>query len=445
MKRLFGPAARVLGATLLWTGAVRAQEPAGRCDTSDVVDRVVAVVGEAPILSSQVEEEAYQQRTQGLRIPDSAGALQVFCRQVIAQIIDVELLVQQAERDTSIKVTDQEIADGVEQQVRNVRGRFTSEVDYRAELRKAGFQTPEEYRRWLKDQQRRAALQNRLLDKLRTEKKLAPVIPTEREMRDYFELQKAQLGSRPATLSFRQLVIAPQPSEAAKAVSRALADSIVLELRQGAEFTTAARRFSQDPGSKDQGGDLNWFRRGVMLPAFESAAFSLKPGVISDPVETAFGFHIIQVQRVQPGEVQARHILLMPEVTAADADSAARLAATLRQAVVDGAPMDSLRRLYHDPELDKDAEEVPLTKMHPEYAAAIGDADSGAVVPLFQLAGPTELRKKYVILQVTGRRPEGEVRFEDVRDQVRERLSQELAVRRYLDRLRHATYVEIRS
>lgn len=431
--------------TLLWAGAVRAQEPAARCDTNEVVDRVVAVVGETPILSSQVEEEAYQQRSQGLQLPDSTGALQTFCRMVVSQIIDVELLVQQAERDTSIKVTDQEIADGVEQQVRNVRARFTSEVDYRAELRKAGFQTPEEYRRWLKDQQRRAALQNRLLDKLRGEKKLVPVIPTEREIRAYFDLQKAQLGNRPATLSFRQLVIAPQPSEAAKAVSRALADSIVLELRHGADFATAARRFSQDPGSKDQGGDLNWFRRGTMLPAFESAAFSLKPGAISDPVETAFGFHIIQVQRVQPGEVQARHILLMPEVTAAEADSAARLAATLRQAVVDGAPLDSLQRLYHDPELDKDAEEIPVTKMLPEYAAAVGDADSGAVVPLFQLSGATDFRKKWVILQLTGRRPEGEVRFEDVRDQVRERLSQELAVRRYLDRLRHSTYVEVRS
>ena len=99
---------------------------------------------------------------------------------------------QQAQRDTAIKVTDQEIADGVEQQVRKVRGNFTSEVDYRNELKKAGFQTPEEYRRWLTDQQRRAALQNRLIDGLRSAGKLKPVAPTEQEMRTFFERAEGQ-------------------------------------------------------------------------------------------------------------------------------------------------------------------------------------------------------------------------------------------------------------
>ena len=94
---------------------------------------------------------------------------------------------QQAARDTAIQVTDQEVADGVEQQVRKVRGNFTSEVDYSNELKKAGFQTPEEYRRWLTDQQRRAALQNRLIDGLRSAGKLKPVSPTEQEMKKFFE------------------------------------------------------------------------------------------------------------------------------------------------------------------------------------------------------------------------------------------------------------------
>ena len=93
----------------------------------------------------------------------------------------------------------------------------------------------------------------------------------------------------------------------------------MLELRRGADFATAAKRFSQDPGSKDQGGSLNWFRRGVMVPEFERVAFALKPGVVSDPVESPFGFHIIQVERLQPAEVQARHILLVPTI-----DSVAR-------------------------------------------------------------------------------------------------------------------------
>ena len=300
----------------------------------------MAVVGNRPVLASQVDEEIFSRQSQGQRSRPTPTRSRDPASRSSRSIVDEELLVQQAQRDTAIKVTDQEIADGVEQQVRKVRGNFTSEVDYRNELKKAGFETPEEYRRWLTDQQRRAAFQNRLIDKLRQDGKLKPVPPTEQEMRAYFDAQKGSLGNRPATLSFRQIVVAPQPAPEAKARTRAQADSIVLELRHGADFATAAKRFSQDPGSKDQGGSLNWFRRGVMVPEFERVAFSLRPGVISDPVESPFGFHIIQVERMQPAEVQARHILLMPEIDSIHVDSAQALADSVRNA---GAPEGVLR------------------------------------------------------------------------------------------------------
>jgi peptidyl-prolyl cis-trans isomerase SurA len=356
-------------------------------DTTVVVDEVVAVVGNRPVLASQVDEELFSRQAQGVKLPDTPDALLAVRRQVVSSIIDEELLVQQALRDTAITVTDQEIADGVEQQVRKVRGNFTSEVDYKNELRKAGFQTPEEYRRWLTDQQRRAALQNRLIDKLRTDGKLKAVAPTEQEMKDYFEAQKASLGSRPATISFRQIVISPRPGEEAKARSRVQADSIVLELRRGADFAVAAKRFSQDPGSKDQGGSLNWFRRGVMVPEFERVAFALKPGAISDPVESPFGWHIIQVERIQPAEVQARHILLIPAVDSANIDSARSLAETVRARLLAGASFDSLQRIYHDRSAEREAEHVPADKLPEDYAKVIAEADSGTVLPVFTIPG----------------------------------------------------------
>jgi peptidyl-prolyl cis-trans isomerase SurA len=409
-----------------------------------VVDRVVAIVGNRPVLASQVDEEVFSRQSQGQSPPKDPDSLAALRKQVISSIVDEELLVQQAQRDTAIKVTDQEIADGVEQQVRKVRGNFTSEVDYKNELKRAGFGTPEEYRRWLTDQQRRAAFQNRLIEKLRQEDKLKPVSPTEQEMRAYFNEQKGALGNRPATLSFRQIVIAPRPAPQAKARTRAQADSIVLELRRGADFATAAKRFSQDPGSKEQGGSLNWFRRGVMVPEFERVAFALRPGVVSDPVESPFGFHIIQVERVQPGEVQARHILLIPDIDSVHVDSARALADSVRRLILRGAPFDSLQRKLHDPSAEKQAENVPADKLPEAYAKAFGDADSGAVAPVFSLPG-AGTREQFVVAQITGRRPPGDIRYEDVRDRIRDQLGQQLAIRRYIDRLRSATYVEVRS
>ncbi len=413
-------------------------------DTAVVVDRVVAVVGNRPVLASQVDEELFSRQSQGQRLPDDADSIAAIRKQIVASIVDEELLVQQAQRDTSIKVTDQEVADGVEQQVRKVRENFQSEVDYRNELKKAGFGTPEEYRRWLTDQQRRAAFQNRLIDKLRQEGKLKPVSPTEQEMRAYFNEQKGSLGARPATISFRQIVIAPRPSPGAKARTRQQADSIVLELRRGADFATAAKRFSQDPGSKDQGGSLNWFRRGVMVPEFERVAFALKPGVVSDPVESPFGYHIIQVERVQPGEVQARHILLIPDIDSVHVDSARVLADSVRKLVLRGASFDSLQRAFHDPSAERQADNVPEDKVPEAYVKAIGTADSGAVTPVIRLPG-AGTREQFVIVQVTGRRTQGDIRYEDVRDRIRDQVGQQLAIRRYIDRLRHSTYVDVRS
>ena len=413
-------------------------------DSVVIVDRVLAVVGNRPVLASQVDEELFSRQAQGLKLPEDPRQLDAMRREVVSSIVDEELLVQQAMRDTSIQVTDEEIADGVEQQVRQVRDNFSSEVDYKNELKKAGFQTPEEYRRWLTDQQRRAALQNRLIDGLKGAGKLKPVAPTEQEMRKYFDANKASLGSRPATISFQQIVIGPKPSPEAKARTKAQADSIVLELRRGADFATAARRFSQDPGSRDQGGSLNWFRRGVMVPEFEKVAFSMRPGMISDAVESPFGFHIIQVERTQPAEVQARHILLIPEIDSANVKKALALATRLEQAVAAGASMDSLQRLYHDPSGgEREAENVPADKLPESYAGPVGRADSGAVVPVFAIKGPGD-RDQYVVLKVTNRRSQGDIRFEDVKDRIRQQLGQELAIRRYIDQLRKSTYVELR-
>jgi peptidyl-prolyl cis-trans isomerase SurA len=444
---LAAAAPRVAAQDSLTPPAVPDTTPAAgpaRRDTSFVVDRVVAVVGSRPVLASQIDEKIFERQTQGVQLPKDEAGLRAAREEVLQEIIDEELLVQQAQRDTTIKVTEEEIAEGVTTQMRQIRRNFASEAEYRAELQKVGFQTPDEYRRWLSDQQRRAALQNRLIDKLRAEQKIKSVTPTDKETRAYFEEHKASFGKPPATISFRQIVVTPKASAESKERARLLADSIVAELRKGADFAVAARRFSADAGSRELGGELNWFRRGAMVPEFERVAFALKPGTISPPVESPFGYHIIQVQRVQPAEVQARHILVVPEVDSARIDSARALADSLYRLVGAGAAFDSLQRLHHDRSAERAADNVPVDKLPEDYAKAIGQADSGTVVPVFTLPGAGQ-RPQFVVCQVMARRPAGEFRYEDVRDQIASRLANQLAIRRYIDRLKSATYVEVRA
>src|SRR3989454_7191847 len=326
-------------------------------------------------------------------------------------MVDEELLVQQAERDTTIKVTDQEVQDAVEQTVQNVRKQFASIPEFQTQLRAAGFVSEEEWRRWLADQQRRAILQQRLIEGLKQRGKLKPISPTDAEMREFWESSRAQQPKRPAAISFRQIVIVPKADPDANARALHLSDSLVAALRRGAVFGDVARKFSADSASREQGGELGWFRRGVMVKEFEDVAFHLRPGDISDPVPTDFGYHIIQVERVQPAEVLARHVLITPTISAAQIALARRAADSVHDALLRGASFDSLARRYGDPEEGKVVPDLPLSQLPPDYQRAIGSDSVPGLKPVFEV-GADSKRPKFVVFELTKRLPEGELSFD---------------------------------
>ncbi|HEU5051282.1 MAG TPA: peptidylprolyl isomerase [Gemmatimonadales bacterium] len=414
-------------------------------DTSVVVDRVAAVVGNQPILESQIDEQLFTTLS-GQNAPPLASRADTLAlrRSILDDMIEEEILVQEAARDTAIKVTEQEVTEAVNQRLASLRGQFTSEVDYRRELQNAGFQTPEEFRRYLSDQHRRRFLRTRLVERLEQMDVIRPVSPTEREMRRFYEEHQAEMGQRPAAISFRQIVVAPKAAAEAKQRAFALADSIAKALRIGGDFATAARRFSHDSASAVQGGDLGWQRRGSFERAFDEMVFRLRPGVISDPVETVFGYHVIQVERVQPTEVQARHILIIPETTPADVDSARVLADSIAAWARAGTPFDSLQQLHHDSAEEREAIMVPLEALPASYTQSVAEADSGAIVGPFVLPGPGG-RVKFAILRITGRRAAGTASYADVEEQLRTHLAKTMAMERYVSRLRASTYVDIRT
>lgn len=416
-----------------------AQEP----PRTRTVDRIVAVIGSRPVLASQVEEDMVQMQAQGVTLPTDSAERASLRRQVLEQMIDEELLAQQAQRDTAVKVTDQEVQDQVEQTYQNIRRQFSSETEFREQLRLARFGSPDEWRRKLTEDQRRAIQIRRLIENLQQQGKLRPIPPTEPQMRAFWEANRAQQPRRPAVVSFRQIVIKPQADSAARMRALRLADSLVQALRDGADFANAARRFSGDSASREQGGELGWFRRGVMVKEFEDVAFRLRPGFVSDPVETSFGFHIIRVERTQPAEILARHILIMPEITDAQIDIARRLADSVHAALTRGAPFDSVSRLHADPEEPKFGEAAPITQLPPEYQELLARDSTLGLKPVL-VAGPDTRRPKFTILEITERHEEGELTFDEVKTRIRQTLGEQAAIRYYIEQLRRQTYIDIR-
>jgi len=411
-----------------------------------LVDRVVAVVGDTPIPLSRVEEElnltlAELQRT-GRPMPSDSAEVARMRRDIVERLIDDELLLQQALRDTTVKVTEQQVQSATDAAVRQARGQFQSETEFRRQLQQAGMGTPEEYRRFISEQVRRDLLKQQLVQRLRERQEIRSVPPTEQEVRDYYEASKAQQPRRPATVSFRGIILPTEPSARAKAAALNRADSVLQEIRRGADFATLARRFSDDPGSREEGGDLGWFRRGRMVAQFEAAAFQLRPGQVSDVVETPFGYHIIQVERIEPAEIKARHILFSPAITDDDLARAQGRADSVATALRNGAPLDSLIRIYHDPLEQSLFEDIPPENLPASLRTAVQGALPGDVI------GPVRLeeggRVRFAVLLFEEARPEGEYTFEELRDRIRSALSEGSGVRRYLEELRRNTYIDIR-
>jgi len=407
------------------------------------IDRIAAVVGTRAILTSQIDEEIVRFQAQGGQLPPDSAGREKMRHDLLDKMVEEELIVQQAQRDTNVKVTDQEVLDAVEQTYQNARKQFSSELEFQNQLRAVGLGSVEEWRRQLSDDQRRRILQDRLFETLRQKGKLKPIPPTDQQMRDFWEQNRSQQPKRPATVSFRQVVIKPQPDSAAKARASQLAESLLVELRHGADFASVAKRFSADTASREQGGELGWFRRGVMFKDFEDMAFRLRPGEISDVVETPFGYHVIKVERVQPAEILARHVLIMPDVSPAQVEIARRLADSVHAALARGASFDTLARGAADPEEPKLAEDAPVTQLPQEYQDLLAKDTTQGLKPVITV-GAGSLRPKFVVFDVTQRHPEGDLAFDDVKMRIKEILSNDLAIRHYVDQLRQKTYIDIR-
>ena len=433
------------------TGALAAQQapPQARCaagDSANTVDKIVAVVGTRPLLASALDERLFTEFPGGKDIPTDPAKLKPVCRLLLESLINEELMVQEAQKDTTIKITDEEVTQAVDQIFKNARARYPTEEALRKDLQNAGFQTLEEWRSYQTDQQRRQFLQSEYWKKIRNGGKFKPIPPTDAELKDFYEQQKSRLNRPSDAVTFKQIIVAPRPTAEASARARQIADSILTELRKGADFATAAKRFSMDPGTKDQGGSLNWIRRGQGWdPKFEEAAFGLRPGQISEPVETAFGFHLIQVERAQPAEVQVRHILLMPVIDSVQADSAQREANQVYGSLKAGAPFDSMQRVHHDKAEEKEIPSFPVEQLPPAYQPHLKDVKAGTLLEPFVLPSPDPTRQKYVIIQFVDRQVAGEVKFEEARDRLRTQLSDLLAQRRQMEHLRHGNLVEIRA
>jgi peptidyl-prolyl cis-trans isomerase D len=131
--------------------------------------------------------------------------------------------------------------------------------------------------------------------------KTAP--PADSVLREIYDSRKTTLFSAPEERRASHILVA---FGADKAAAQAKAQGLYAKLKAGADFAALAKQNSDDPGSRDKGGDLGWIKHGVTVPKFEAALFAMdKPGTLTEPVETQFGYHLIRLDEIKPAQVKA--------------------------------------------------------------------------------------------------------------------------------------------
>lgn len=405
----------------------------------ELVDGIVAVVGDSVILASELDEQIERRRATGQPVPTDPAELEQLRRAELESLINELVMIQAAERD-SILVPEEDVQGQVDAAIEEQVRRFGSQPAFEEALSREGL-TLEQYRAIVARGTRRAGIQQQFVAMVQRDR--SPPRVSDEEIREFFEQRRTELGRRPATIEFRQVVVTPEPADSAMARARAEAESILEELAEGEDFETLARRHSDDPGSRQQGGELGWFRRGRFVPEFERVAFALPPGAHSGIVETPFGLHIIKVERARGAERLARHILIRPEITAEDRARTRARARDVAEALRSGASVDSMIEAVHDPVEQSRIGPVVRDSLPAPWRSQLRNVSAGDVVGPFQIPGAEDA---FTVAHVDDVTEAGEYTLEDqeLRAQIRQFLQREKLLEEVLTELRRTTYIDIR-
>jgi parvulin-like peptidyl-prolyl isomerase len=216
---------------------------------------------------------------------------------VIDDLLRKRLIAQEIER-RRIVISPTDIDDRTEIEFERILRQNNLTEEQAAQILQRQGRTLESFKRELRQAVELHLQTERLRDLV-----VGPIEPTEQELSAYLEEHREDYHTPEEVHARHILIRVPEgASEAEIAQAKKQIEDIKKELENGADFAELAKKYSQDPGSAPNGGDLGFFRRGQMVKEFEDAAFSLEPGQISDPVRTQFGFHLIKVEEKKPAQ-----------------------------------------------------------------------------------------------------------------------------------------------
>ncbi|MEX2593513.1 MAG: peptidylprolyl isomerase [Anditalea sp.] len=313
----------ILSATLFISISAYAQEDKKEeKPTGQVIDKIIAKVDNNIILESDLQKaylEAIAQSQEGFEAPSRC--------EVFESLLVNKMMVAKAEID-SVIVSDAEVIIQADQRFNMVMQQFGGDEETLVE---AYGKTAEQLKSEIHDGIKEQLIVNKMRGVIAEDLSVSPA-----DVREFYgKIPEDSLPFFSAEVTVGQIVKKPEVSEEEKEKAAALLASLKKQILDGeSDFATLARKHSEDPGSAASGGDLGFFNRGELAPEYEATAFALKQGEISGPIESMFGFHMIQLLEIKGNSFNTRHILIIPKPSEQDIEKAERHLDSLRTLIV---------------------------------------------------------------------------------------------------------------
>ena len=274
-----------------------------------LLDRVASVVEDKIVLLSDVVLAANAVAAQQQINPNTnPAAYQKLLESSRESMVEQLLIIEMAEQD-SVEILDKDVDKALDQQIENIISQTGSKEQAEAALGKKISDFKRSYRDDMK---------GKLLAEKYTSSLTASIGVSRGDVLDFFNTYKDSIPSFPTLYKTHHILLEIKPSKESDDESLQKAQSIREEILGGLNFNEAAKKYSADPGSKDQGGNLGYVPRGTFVKEFDRAVFTVEKNVLTEPIKTQYGYHLIEVLERTGEKVLSRHILIRTETTDLD-------------------------------------------------------------------------------------------------------------------------------
>jgi peptidyl-prolyl cis-trans isomerase SurA len=415
---------------LLWGFSAPAQ------DTTNVIDRIVAIVGNQVILESEIFQNAQTiALQQGLEPSRDPAKFQSLQQDVLKEMINQKILLVKAKEDT-IKVEPREVDRELDNRIQVIVQNLGSEAQVEKAYGMPISRIRREYRQMVED--------GLIVERVK-QSRLRDVVVTRNEVVEYFKSHQDEFPPMKDALEIAH-ILKQVGMEAADRRARDRADSIFQAVKAGASFDSLAIALSDDPTTARNRGNIGWTERGDLMSTYEDAAFALKVGEISRPVRTRSGYSIIRLNDRQEEKIQTSHILIISHLQAEDEGPLFDSLKVIRESIINDLSFEDAARNF-----SQDLESAgrggylgwfALDEMPEDFRAAVDTLSEG------QISEPFKTQYGYHIAKLISRREAHTLTLEQDWEMISQRVlsaKKEREYVRWLDDLKSRYYIEIKS